>query len=129
MNVPTTRKNVTLISRNFPPLTGGMERLVYKTYIGLTGKFNTTLIGPRGCTKYTEPSTHAYEAPIKSVSLFLITALVKGALHHLRNGRAAIFIGGSGVVAPVVYILSRLFSSRNILMIHGLDIVADNFIY
>ena len=38
---------ICIITRNFPPLTGGMERLVFELYKALRSAHDMSLIGPR----------------------------------------------------------------------------------
>jgi phosphatidylinositol alpha-1,6-mannosyltransferase len=122
------KKRVLIVTRNFPPLVGGMERLIFNVYDQLGKDFICDVVGPDGCSKYVNPPHSAYECSTKYVSLFLLTALFKSIKLCLKK-RYNICIAGSGVTAPVTLISSIFFSFPSIVYIHGLDLVAQNIIY
>jgi phosphatidyl-myo-inositol dimannoside synthase len=66
--------------------------------------------------------------PVSPVPLFLLCAFIRGLLAH-RRARYRIYLAGSGVTAPLVVILARLFGGRSLVYLHGLDIIADNWLY
>lgn len=122
-------KKITLVSRNFPPLTGGMERLVYHAYQSLIKSHRCTLVGPTGCSNHIPGEQAVIESKISPTPIFLLACLMKTILSHLKNGRPDIVIGGSGLVAPVVYLIAKLFGARAALLIHGLDLIVHSRIY
>jgi phosphatidylinositol alpha-1,6-mannosyltransferase len=121
--------NITLITRNFPPLTGGMERLVHQIYLQLVKRHQCNLVGPGGCQEFTEPGHRVIETKVSPTSLFLILSLLKSVFCHVVGPRPDVVIGGSGLVAPVVVLVAMLFRAKSIIIIHGLDIVADSRAY
>ena len=46
-----THPGVLLITRNLPPLRGGMERLVQHVAQSLADGYDLSVIGPDGCTR------------------------------------------------------------------------------
>ncbi len=121
-------KKILIITRNFPPLTGGMEKLLLHTYLEIAKNNFCHLVGPSGCRNYTNNSPYVSEAPVSSIFSFLFVASIKAFRACIRQ-KPDVIIGGSGVVAPIVVMLSKLFRVKSILFIHGLDIIADNFIF
>jgi len=120
-------ENVLFITRNFPPLTGGMERLALHTYLALSNKYTVTLIGPNGCSTFVKSKDHAINGP-KNVFYFLMYAFIKG-WRETRNKQYKVCIGGSGVVAPIVVTLANIIKIPSLVFIHGLDLVINNRIY
>jgi phosphatidylinositol alpha-1,6-mannosyltransferase len=119
--------NILLVTRNFPPLTGGMERLMQNFAEGISEYANLTIIGPRGCAAYCPKGTEVYEAPASLAPFVLFSTW--HALIACRKTRFDIMVGGSGLAAPVLRLMRLLFGTKTALFIHGLDIVVDNLIY
>ena len=122
-----SRQSVLIVTRNFPPLTGGMERLMKHTLEGLSERFDVTLIGPTGCRAHCPAATAVIECP-PAPAAFLICAMARGLLHCLRRRHRYVF-GGSGLVAPVVAILASVSRATSVGYVHGLDLVVDSAVY
>jgi phosphatidylinositol alpha-1,6-mannosyltransferase len=120
---------ITLVSRNFPPLNGGMERLVHQLYGGLVKNHEVSLLGPNGCEDFVAPGSDVKSTSVSPTSLFLLFTLAKGVIARISKGAADIIIGGSGLVGPVVILLAKVSGAKSILLLHGLDIIADSRIY
>ena len=120
---------ISLVSRNFPPLTGGMERLVFELYKTLIRRHDVSLLGPNGCEEHIDSNSLVASTRVSPTSVFLLLTLIKGVFQHLSNGSPDIVIGGSGLVGPVVIWLAKLSGARSILLLHGLDIIADSRLY
>jgi phosphatidylinositol alpha-1,6-mannosyltransferase len=104
-----------------------MERLMQHTVETLASRFDVTLLGPSGCAQFAPQNVAAIECPASPFS-FLAVALLKGLR---RSGKESfdIVIGGSGLVAPITTILSRIAKARSVIFVHGLDLVVDNWVY
>lgn len=122
-----TRQSILVVTRNYPPLTGGMERLMQHSVETLASRFDVTLIGPRGSGESAPNNVNTIECPAAPLS-FLAMALLKG-LRSAGNGSFDIVLGGSGLVAPVTFFLSRVAKARSVIFVHGLDLVVDNWVY
>jgi len=122
-----TRPSILVVTRNYPPLTGGMERLMQHTVETLASQFDVTLIGPSGCSKNAPENVKAIECPHAPFP-FLTRALIKG-WQSAGKESFDMVLGGSGLVAPVTAILSRIAKARSIIFVHGLDLVVDNWVY
>jgi len=120
---------ISLVSRNFPPLTGGMERLVFELYKTLIHRHEVSLLGPKGCDEHVDSSAGIASTRVSPTPVFLLLTLIKGLFLHRSNGPPDIVIGGSGLVSPVVIWLAKLSGARSILLLHGLDIIADSRLY
>lgn len=116
-----------IVTRNYPPLTGGMERLMQHSVETLASRFDLTLIGPSGCRKFAPSNVTVIECPPAPFP-FLLMAFLRG-WRSSRKTYRDIVLGGSGLVAPVTYCLSRIMKARSLLFVHGLDLVVDNRVY
>ena len=120
---------ITLITRNFPPVSGGIERLVHQVYLKLNRRHRCDLVGPKGCKDYADTRYTVIETPASPVPLFLGLSFFKSLGHLLRNGPPDIIVGGSGLMAPVVILLARIFRTKSIIMVYGLDIIVESWLY
>lgn len=123
----TNKPEVLFITRNFPPLTGGMERLAWESFQQLEQHYNCTVIGPRGCAEHLRGRARVFECPL-SLPLFLIVA----AFYGIRESRRCHFIlriGCSGLVAPVVSLAKLFRRGPSLLYVHGLDLIVNNYFY
>ena len=120
---------ISLISRNFPPLRGGMERLVHQLYLGLRENHEVRLFGPKGCENFVAPGGDVRSTSVSPTLLFLIATFFKGLYVRITGGASDVIVGGSGLVAPVVVLLARFSGAKSMLLLHGLDIIADSRIY
>ena len=117
-----------IITRNFPPLVGGMERLVLNIFNELKAQYLCCVVGPKGCKKAVSGSNYAVECPVSPISAFLFMALGKSLACALKE-KYSFCIAGSGVTAPVALTVKALFNIPVITFIHGLDLIADSWVY
>lgn len=121
------RPGALLVTRNFPPLVGGMEKLNFHIHASLAHEYETSLCGPAGSSAFLEKGGAA-EAPISPLPIFLLRTL----FNAFRIGLAAkpkYILGGSGLVAPLVWIVARAVRAKFVLYLHGLDIVVPSWTY
>jgi phosphatidylinositol alpha-1,6-mannosyltransferase len=104
-----------------------MERLIKHSTDALSGHCDITIIGPSGCAEFSPPGARVHECPAHP-ALFLTCALVKGLIDCARKRYAVVF-AGSGLVAPVSILLARVARASSLVLVHGLDLVADSTIY
>lgn len=126
--IESDRKSVLLITRNFPPMVGGMERLNQKMLQGLAANRPTFLIGPKGSRRFAPVETRVYEAPATNLFVFLLYAKCM-AIFLALTASPAFCLAGSGLTAPHAWLAARLSRARAIVYVHGLDLIADNRIY
>lgn len=121
-------KKILLVTRNFPPLTGGMERLNKHIYLELNDYFNVSVVGPRGCRAFLAHSTLCYESPHKPLSAFLLHSFWS-AMRLAIITKPDIIIAGSGITALSVRIIGYLCNAKVVSFLHGLDIIAQHPVY
>jgi phosphatidylinositol alpha-1,6-mannosyltransferase len=122
------RPRLLILSRNLPPLTGGMERLMNHAITQLGLKYELTVIGPRGCRQYLDPAVRCYEAPGNGLLGYLIST-VPVLLFSLFRERPAAILAGSGVAAPLARLAGMLSRRPWIVLVHGLDLVVASRLY
>jgi phosphatidylinositol alpha-1,6-mannosyltransferase len=106
-----------------------MERLVHQLYLGLCENHEVRLFGPKGCENFVAPGSDVWSTSVSPTPLFLIASLFKGLYARITGGASDVIIGGSGLVAPVVVLVAKFSGAKSMLLLHGLDIIADSRIY
>lgn len=119
---------VLLVTRNLPPLVGGMERLNWHIADELSQEHEVSIISHNIAKKLAPQKTKIYSAPLKPLSLFLLCSFLH-AFWICLTKKTDILFAGSGLTAPIVVIFAKLFRKKSIVYIHGLDIATNNFIY
>ncbi len=122
------RKRILLVTRNFPPLTGGMERLNFHIYLELQKEFEIFIAGPDGCQNFLSLNTGFSVFPPKPVGLFLIRSFI--ATYRLAaKEKPDLIIAGSGVTSLAALWAARMTGAKLINYLHGLDIIYPSPIY
>lgn len=121
-------EKILLVSRNFPPLVGGMERLNQHVLQELAPDYAGYLIGPSGAHEYAPTAKMVVTCPARPIHLFLIHAIFKSIWLALRT-RPRLVIAGSGTNSWPAWLAARLSGARLVVYLHGLDIVANSFWY
>lgn len=122
------RPSALLVTRNFPPLLGGMEKVNLHMLEALGGAWRTALCGPAGCADHVEPPTEVKQSPIKPLWAFLAKTSWH-AVRLARRRRPEWVIAGSGLTAPIAWLTARCVGASAAVYLHGLDIVAPSRIY
>lgn len=122
------KPKVVLITRNFPPMQGGMERLNWHTYTELGLEFDVYLVGPQGAEVGRRDPSKVCVSPAKPVWLFLIGAFWQ-TLRLVLRLRPELLVAGSGVAALPAVLVGRIMGVPVVTYLHGLDIVARHAIY
>jgi phosphatidylinositol alpha-1,6-mannosyltransferase len=121
-------KRILIITRNFPPLVGGMERLVFNIYKQLAKHYDCDVIGPPGSGASVQDNHQSYACRLHPVPIFILSAIFKG-LRASSSRKYGICIAGSGLTAPVAVIVSTIRGLKSIAFIHGLDLIVRSRIY
>lgn len=121
-------RGLLLVTRNLPPLRGGMERLNLHIALELRQEFELVVVGPVGCATWLPAPSIVCEVPYTSLWRFLPMALVH-ALRLARKHRPVCVLAGSGLTAPIAYVGARLCGARTVVYVHGLDLIATHRIY
>ncbi|TAM59931.1 MAG: glycosyltransferase family 1 protein [Rhodanobacter sp.] len=117
-----------LVTRNFPPLLGGMEKVNQRLLEALQPAWRTALCGPAGCAAYVEPQTEVKQSRVKPLPAFLAATLWRAVRLAWRR-KPEWIIAGSGLTAPVAWLAGRCAGSKVAVYLHGLDIVAPSRVY
>lgn len=123
-----SKKTVLLITRNFPPLVGGMEKLNHRMFEGLAQHFNAVLIAPKDAKQFAPQNTRVYESPSLSLPIFFLYAFFASIYLAIKLKPSAV-LAGSGLTAPFAYIASRFAKGKAVVYVHGLDLIAQSAVY
>lgn len=104
-----------------------MERLMQHLACGMAEYADLTVIGPRGCAQSLPVNVQVYETSDK-LATFLLCSTWLG-IKVCSKREFDIVIGGSGLIAPTLRILSLIFRCKTAIYLHGLDIIVDNYWY
>jgi len=127
-NNPPKPPNALVITRNLPPLVGGMERLVWHIVDALRSEYAVNVIGPAGCAGHLPPDVGVSEVPPRPLWLFLLWTTWRAISQALKR-RPRLLVGGSGLAAPFTWLAARLVGGRCLTYLHGLDVEARHPIY
>lgn len=117
-----------LVTRNFPPLVGGMEKLNQHLLLALAELGPVGLSGPRGAAAHAPASALVRESALKPMPVFLLGCAWRG-WRLARRLRPSLVMAGSGLTAPIAWSLARLAGARSAVYLHGLDIIAPSALY
>ncbi len=115
-----SRPRILLLTRNYPPLWGGMERLVWRMSHELAGRADLRLVLPLGSAPHAPSDAVASEVPGRPIARFLL-ASARAALLLSRRVRPAWVLAGSGLLAPAALAAARASGARAATYLHGLD--------
>lgn len=119
---------ILVLSRNFPPVIGGMERLNQHLVEELSRHHSVHLVAPEGADRYVPHAVVTYRVSLRPLWRCLSSLAVKG-IRVGASWRPQVVLGGSGLVAPIVWIVARLFRARAVVYVHGLDITVPHRVY
>ncbi|QSA96840.1 glycosyltransferase family 4 protein [Methylococcus sp. EFPC2] len=120
---------VLLITRNFPPLWGGMERLNWHIADELANRCAVRVIAPKGAALSGLPDAiRVEEVALSPLSKFLFSTLIR-TLKVARQWHPDLVLAGSGLTAPIAWLASRICGARAYAYLHGLDITVPNPVY
>lgn len=122
------KQRILLITRNLPPLVGGMERLNWHMADELSKYAEVKVVGPAGAAAVKSENVQVLESPLKPLVLFMLIALCK-AFWTAVCFKPNVIIAGSGLTAPLVWLVSRLTSAKAVVYLHGFDITAAHWVY
>lgn len=117
-----------LITRNFPPMVGGMERLLYHVYVELLKTWEVAVVGPEDARAHADSAVQFAGCAIKPLPRFLVNVTV-GAARVARRFRPDLVFAGSGLVGPAALLAARFSGARAVCYLHGLDIIANHPVY
>lgn len=122
------KKKILIVTRNLPPLIGGMERLNWHIADELSKDNEVLLLSHRDAKKGAPLNCRFYGVPLNPLPLFLIFSFLKTFFICLTQKPNVLF-AGSGLTAPIVVFWAKIFRKKSIVYIHGLDINNDSKFY
>lgn len=123
-----TQKKLLFITRNFPPLVGGMERLAFELIRNISSTYTCTVVGPGGAGKAVSAGIATFECPVNPVPLFLISSLIQSIRASYKK-KPDIVVAGSGATAPMARVAAGIARCPYAVIVHGLDLIVRNKIY
>jgi phosphatidylinositol alpha-1,6-mannosyltransferase len=121
-------KRILIVSRNHPPLWGGMERLNLHLVEEIAARAEVRLIAPEGATEHAPPKVAVVPVPLHPLSRFLLVAGWR-TLQAARAWRPRLILAGSGLMAPAALVAARTCGARAAAYVHGLDLTVPHPIY
>jgi len=119
---------VLLVTRNLPPLLGGMERLNLQICRALAEGGECHVVGPEGSAAKLPPGVVVREIPIRPLSLFVVRAAI-AAWQMAARHRPSWVLAGSGLTAPMAWLAAIRARARSAVYAHGLDLIVPSSVY
>ena len=120
---------ILVITRNLPPLTGGMERLTQQLIETLATRYRVVVIGPPGCAPFLPANVEVHACRGSGAAAFLIEAALRTLWLCARRSWLATVIATSGLSAPLAWLAARLQGRDYLVIVHGLDLVTPHALY
>ena len=128
MTRPANTPKILIVTRNLPPLTGGMERLNQHICEELSHDFDVQICGPRGGDQYLPPGIGYVGSPAMPLGKFLLHNTWQAA-RRAQAFKPQIIYAGSGLAVPTARLAGRIAGAKVLAYLHGLDIIADHPLY
>ncbi len=104
-----------------------MERLNYHAFESLSDRYETMLLGPKGCGDYALGSPFTAVSTASSLRYLLRSCFE--ACRLSRQWKPDLIIAGSGVTALPARIAARCSGAATVTFVHGLDIIYPSHLY
>lgn len=116
------------VTRNYPPLGGGMERLCAEAVAALSSAWTVSLVAPHGCEAAAGERVDCVGVPHSPARAFVWQAS-RAARRLARERRPAVVMAGSGVAAPAALLAARACNARLAVLVHGMDVAYRGLAY
>jgi phosphatidyl-myo-inositol dimannoside synthase len=123
-----SKPSVLIVTRNLPPLWGGMEQLNWHMVDELAQEAIVRVVGPSGSGEGICPGVEMLEVPLRPLPRFLLGAFGK-AMKSARRSRPDVVLAGSGLTAPIAWLAARVSGAKSVVYVHGLDVAIANVLY
>ena len=128
MKTPASKPAALVITRNLPPLVGGMERLLWHIVNELHADWRVHVVGPTSCSAHLPHDVTADEVTIRPMYRYLLSSKLAAIGAAMRLHPSLVF-AGSGLTAPMAWLASRLVGAHCVVYLHGLDVEARHPVY
>lgn len=125
--IPDSRR-ILIVTRNLPPLVGGMERLNWHMGQELAKMGEVCFVAPSGAAAEAPAGVRVNEVALNPLPRFLLTAQWS-AWRTARRWRPDIVIAGSGLTAPAAWLAARSCGAMSAAYVHGLDMAIRHPVY
>jgi phosphatidylinositol alpha-1,6-mannosyltransferase len=122
------RLNVLFVSRNLPPMIGGMERLNWHLADELSQYCNLTIIGPSQAEASKPVNAKFIGTKLTPLWRFLVSTIWL-TYSAAKKTKPDIILAGSGLSALATLISAKLSGAKSTVYVHGLDIAVKHPIY
>lgn len=122
------RLRILLVTRNFPPQVGGMERFNERILAQLAAHFEVALCGPAGAAAFAPAGVPVRTCTIRSLPLFVAQCAWQ-ARRLARCFKPDLVIAGSGLTAPMARFAANAARAPLAAFVYGLDLVVDSAVY
>lgn len=122
------RARILLVTRNLPPLVGGMERLNWHMADELSKYAEVRVVGPAGSAATAPVGVTVTEVPLWPLWKFLIH-VQWCAWSVARSWKPDVVLAGSGLTAPAAFLAARSCGASTAVYVHGLDLAVRHPIY
>ena len=116
------------ITRNLPPLIGGMERLNWHIADELSRHAQVEVIGPQGSAALGPAAVAVKEVSLRPLPRFLLASAWQ-AVKVAQRFKPHVVLAGSGLTAPAAWMAARASGARAHVYLHGLDAAAKHPLY
>lgn len=123
-----SKKKILIVTRNLPPLIGGMERLNWHIVDELSKDHDVLLISHTRARTIAPSKATFYGVILNPLPFFLMQAFIR-TLWICLTQRPDILFSGSGLTAPITVFWAKVFRKKSLVYIHGLDIGTNNIVY
>lgn len=121
-------KRILIVTRNLPPLVGGMERLNWHMADELAKFADVRIISPEGSAALAPAGVEVLEAPLRPLWQFLLRARSL-ARRQAKAWHPDIVLAGSGLTAPLARAAARVCDAKTAVYVHGLDVAVQHPVY
>jgi phosphatidyl-myo-inositol dimannoside synthase len=126
--IDSPKPRILIVTRNLPPLVGGMERLNWHMAAELATQADVVVIGPQGAASMAPPGVRVHQVILRPLGRFLFSAVLAAA-REARMFRPHIVLAGSGLTAPIALMAAHIAKARTAVYVHGLDLTIRHAVY
>lgn len=128
VHMPKRRQKLLWLTRNLPPLVGGMERFNERVLAELAREYDVAVCGPLGSVEGLAFASDVIEIPIRPLPRFLMCMSFE-APRLARRFKPDIVVAGSGLTAPFAWVASRQVGAKAFVFLYGLDLAVEHWLY